>query len=172
VSVSELTWAIARETPHLRRYARALVGDATQADDLVQDCLERAIRKRHLWARRGSLRSWLFRILLTGYLNGRARRQRDREAVDLDSLSQELAVPPQQLEAVEARDVIHGLARLPSEQRATILLVALEGLAYDEAADVLGVPIGTVRSRLWRGREALRRLAPAYLARPVLRRVK
>jgi len=170
--MNDLKWAIAREIPHLRRYAHALTGNPTIADDLVQDCLERGLRKRHLWRRTGSLRSWLFRILYTTYLNNRQRDRRGRSVVELAAAADRAAVPPAQETTVYSRQVLAGLARLPDDQRAAILLVALAGMSYDEAAAVLGVPIGTVRSRLWRGRETLRNLTtpPATVER--LRRVK
>jgi RNA polymerase sigma-70 factor (ECF subfamily) len=154
--VDDLKWAIAREIPHLRRYARTLLRDTDSADDLVQDCLERALRKRHLWRRTGSLRSWLFRIVFTQYLNGRARRSRAQRTESLDVVEHSAAVPPAQEHRAEAVEVLESLYGLDEDQRAAILLVAVEGMAYDEAADALGIPIGTLRSRLWRGREALR----------------
>jgi len=159
--LDELKWSIAREIPHLRRYARSLLHDVEAADDLVQDCLERALRKRHLWSRRGSLRSWLFRILYTQFLNGRPRRRRERMEDGGEATEIAQSVPAAQEAHLEARDVVDAVARLPDDQRAVILLVALEGMSYDEAAGVLGIPIGTLRSRLWRGREALRQAAPA-----------
>jgi len=170
--MDDLKWAIAREIPHLRRYARALTGNPTAADDLVQDSLERGLRKRHLWRRTGSLRSWLFRILYTTYINSR-QRNRWREIVgETDVGDNQMKAPDDQETTLHSREVISGLAKLPDDQRAAILLIALEGLTYDEAATVLNVPIGTVRSRLWRGREALRRLASPPAQTERLRRVK
>jgi RNA polymerase sigma-70 factor (ECF subfamily) len=154
--VDDLKWAIAREIPHLRRYARTLLRDSDGADDLVQDCLERALRKRHLWRRTGSLRSWLFRIVFTQYLNGGARRSRAQRTESLDVVDHSAAMPAAQEHHAEAVEVLDALFLLDRDQRAAILLVAVEGMAYDEAADALGIPIGTLRSRLWRGREALR----------------
>lgn len=157
-STDELKWLIAREIPHLRRYALALVDDPDAADDLVQDCLERAMRKRHLLRRRGAIRSWLFRIQYTVFVNTYVRRKR-RGEVQLDSAGPSLAAGPEQERRLICLDVEQGLALLPAEQRAAIVLVALEGVSYDEAADILGVPIGTLRSRLSRGREGLKALA-------------
>ena len=154
--MDDLKWAIAREIPHLRRYARTLLRDSDGADDLVQDCLERALRKRHLWRRTGSLRSWLFRIVFTQYLNGGARRRRAQRTESLDAVAHSAIIPAAQEHHAEAVEVLDALFRLDQDQRAAILLVAVEGMAYDEAADALGIPIGTLRSRLWRGREALR----------------
>jgi RNA polymerase sigma-70 factor, ECF subfamily len=170
--MNDLKWAISREIPHLRRYAVALVGDPHAANDLVQDCLERGLRKRHLWRRTGSLRSWLFRILYRTYLNNRDRDRRRGPVVNFEAIEGEITTPSTQETTAHARAVVSGLALLPDEQRAAILLVALEGMSYDEAAAALGVPIGTLRSRLWRGREALRERTAAPPAATRLRRVK
>ncbi len=170
-AVDDLKCLIAAEAPHLRRFAIALTGNREQADDLLQDCLERGLRKRRLWRRRGSLRSWLFRILYRLYLD--RRRQPTPEVNGSDQIvSLSAAQPASQESEVDCQDVLRALAELPAEQRAAILLVALEGFAYDEAADALGVPIGTLRSRLSRGRETLRRARFGFEPRPKLRRVK
>jgi RNA polymerase sigma-70 factor, ECF subfamily len=172
--VDDVKWAIAREIPHLRRYARALLRDADAADDLVQDCLERALKKRQLWRRKGSLRSWLFRIVYTQFLNGRAKRKKAQETIGLDDLVQSVAIPAAQVDHVEVVEVMEALVTIDEDQRAALLLVAVEGMAYDEAADALDIPIGTLRSRLWRGREALKAARPdrSGSSRPSLRRVK
>ncbi len=172
--MDDVKWAIAREIPHLRRYARALLRDADAADDLVQDCLERAIKKRHLWRRRGSLRSWLFRIVYTQFLNGRARRDKAQKTDSLDALDRPIALPASQIDHAEAVEVLDQLLTIDEDQRAALLLVAVEGMAYDEAADALGIPIGTLRSRLWRAREALKVARPGRPGRrrPSLRAVK
>jgi RNA polymerase sigma-70 factor (ECF subfamily) len=170
--MDELKWLIAREIPHLRRYALALRRDPDAADDLVQDCLERALRKRHLWRRRGSMRSWLFRILYTVFLNARKTRWRDKQAVPLEAIAFTLAASPSQEAYVECRDMARALAQLPEPQYAAIMLIALEGFSYDEAAWILGIPIGTLRSRLYRGREALRTLGSETLRHERVRRIK
>jgi RNA polymerase sigma-70 factor, ECF subfamily len=172
--VDDVKWAIAREIPHLRRYARALLRDVDAADDLVQDCLERALKKRQLWRRKGSLRSWLFRIVYTQFLNGRAKRKKAQETIGLDDLVQSVAIPAAQVDHVEVVEVMEALVTIDEDQRAALLLVAVEGMAYDEAADALDIPIGTLRSRLWRGREALKAARPdrSGSSRPSLRRVK
>ena len=154
--MDDIRWAMAQEIPHLRRYARGLTGDAASADDLVQASLERALRKHRLWRRRGSLRSWLFRIVHRTFLND---LQGGRRHVPLEEAATETVTPaPQaaQETRIEALDVVRQLAHLPVQQRAVLLLVVVEDLSYDEVADVLGVPIGTVRSRLSRARESLR----------------
>jgi len=155
--LSETKWLIAREIPRLRRYALALAGDPAAADDLVQDTLERAITKRHLWRRRGSLRAWLYRILYNVFLNQTAYRRRRQAEVEFDA-APALAEAPRHDTRLLCRDIAGAMRALPPEQRAAIALTAVEGLSYDEAAEVLGVPIGTLRSRLSRGREQLRAL--------------
>lgn len=157
--MTDTKWLIAREIPRLRRYALALVGDPVAADDLVQDTLERALRKRHLWRRTGSLRSWLYRILYNVFLNQAVHRRRRRLEVDLD-LAPEGGEPSVQEIRLEYGEIVGALVRLPADQRAAIALVAIEGLGYDEAAAALGIPVGTLRSRLSRGRERLRALCP------------
>jgi len=145
--------------PALRRYARLLTGDATRADDLVQDTLERACRKWALWRPGTALRSWLLSIMHNLHLN----QLRDWHLDDGHAVLDELPEPPDPgAPAGERLDLERALAALPTAQRAVMLLVAVEEYSYAEAADILGVPVGTVMSRLHRGREALRqRLAPA-----------
>jgi RNA polymerase sigma-70 factor (ECF subfamily) len=161
--------AVVTEIPHLRRYARALLRDASRADDLVQDCLERALGRLHLFQPGTNLRSWLFAVLHNLFISQRRTDARRRVEPMADPPSP--AVEPAQQARLEARDLGNALAVLPEEQRVVVLLVGLEDLSYREAADVLGVPIGTVMSRLSRGREKLRQLMDGT-AEPVLRRVK
>jgi RNA polymerase sigma-70 factor (ECF subfamily) len=148
------------QIPRLRRYARALTGDVTAADDLVQDCLMRAVGKSHLWQEGTDLRAWLFTILHNQYVNQVRRTVREGKAVALSDIEPEAALTsaPDQDKRLELRDVERALAKLPDEQRSALLLVGMEGMSYDEAAAVLGVAVGTIRSRLSRGREALRQL--------------
>lgn len=153
--------SIEAEIPRLRRYARALTRDACNADDLVQDCLARALGKLHLWREGTDLRAWLFTILHNQYVNQVRRAVREGAAVALSETEPALACAPHQGKRLELRDLDRALAKLPGEQRAVILLVGLEGLRYENVAEILGVPVGTVRSRLSRGREALRRLTDA-----------
>lgn len=167
-------WLIARETPRLRRYARALVKDSVRADDLVQDALERALRKQRQLRKQGSLRGWLFRIVYTVYLNGRKTRYAPPPP-DLDErVVNHPVVPARQIARIECRTVLEAMERLPAGQRDAILLVALEGLPYDEAAQVMGVELGTLKSRLSRGRETLRQLTgeAASGQPPNVRRIK
>jgi RNA polymerase sigma-70 factor (ECF subfamily) len=139
--------------PRLRRYARALVGDRATADDLVQDTLERAWAKLHLYRRGTDLRAWLFTVMHNVHVNRvRAARATDQ----LDDEMPELAQRAHQGDSLLVRDLDRALARLPVEQRAVLLLVTLEELSYEEVARALGIPIGTVMSRLSRAREKLR----------------
>lgn len=170
--MDDVKWLMAREIPRLRRYALALINDPEQADDLVQDCLERAIRKRHQWRRHGSIRSWLYRILYSVFVNQSARRNRDRRTLTLEQSPALPSAPAAQEHRVACHDIAEAMARLPAEQRAALALTAIEGLAYDEAAGVLGIPIGTLRSRLARARDTLRTLHEPLPSSAVLRRVK
>ena len=151
--------------PALRRFARALARDAETADDLVQDTLVRALRGEHLF-HGGDLRTWTFTILLNLDRNrrrGLARKPFLAVIEDVDP-----AGPPGT--DGTGRDIERGLVLLPQEQREVLLLVTLEGLSYREAAEVQGVPIGTVMSRLSRARTALRTHLEGQ--RPRLRQVK
>lgn len=168
--MDDVKWLMAREIPRLRRYALSLAGDPAAADDLVQDCLERAIRKRHLWKRHGSIRGWLYRILYNIFLNQAVHRKRVLNQVPLDEMTAAPSEPARQEDRVACLDIAEAMRELPAEQRAAIALTAVEGMSYDEAAGALGIPIGTLRSRLSRGREKLRQL---YVEpRAMLRRVK
>ena len=149
---------IEAEIPRLRRYARALTRDLVAADDLVQDCLTRALGKLHLWQEGTDLRAWLFTILHNQYVNHVRRAVREGATVGLNESEPLLTRSPQQGKRLELRDLERAIAKLPEEQRSVILLVGLEGMRYEEVAAVLDVPVGTIRSRLSRGREALRRL--------------
>jgi len=139
--------------PRLRRYARALIGDSGAADDLVQDTLERALGRFHLWQPGSNLRAWLFSIMHNVHVNQLRRR---REVALHDDEAAQLPVRAAQEGALAARDLVRALERLPAEQREVLLLVALEDMSYREVATTLGVPIGTVMSRLSRARDKLR----------------
>ena len=147
--------------PGLRRFARALVrGDRERADDLVQDSLERALSRWHLRRAEGDLRGWLYTILYNRFVSEQ-HRQRRRGVHDALTEAIEGELPQMkggQDEALEHRDLLRAFAALPEEQRAVLLLVGVEDLSYEQAAHVIGIPIGTVMSRLSRGRERLRQL--------------
>ncbi|HEX5476892.1 MAG TPA: sigma-70 family RNA polymerase sigma factor [Burkholderiales bacterium] len=139
--------------PRLRRYARALAGDRASADDLVQDTLERAWAKLHLYRRGSDLRAWLFTVMHNVHVN-KIRAARPTES--LEEEMPELAQRAAQGDALLVRDLDRSIAALPEEQRAVLLLVTLEDMSYEEVARTLSVPMGTVMSRLSRAREKLR----------------
>jgi RNA polymerase sigma-70 factor (ECF subfamily) len=140
--------------PQLRRYARALVGNETAADDLVQDTLERALNKFSLWEQGTNLRAWLFSVMHNVNVN-QVRGKPNCEPLEEDM---EFPVRGRQECGLHIRDLSNALLALPLEQREVLLLVGLEGMRYEEVAQALGVPTGTVMSRLARGRERLRHM--------------
>jgi len=146
--------------PALRRYARGLTRNKEDADDLVQDTLERAWRRHALWQQRGDLRAWLFSILHNRFVDRvRALRASPAEPMDSETGSGEgIAVPARatQSDRLEVRDLDAALARLVPDQREVLLLVAVEQMSYEQIAGVLNIPLGTVMSRLSRAREQLR----------------
>jgi RNA polymerase sigma-70 factor (ECF subfamily) len=152
-----MTHPIVEHIPSLRRYARALRGNAADADDLVQDTLERAYGKWHLWRRGSSVRPWLFAIMHGVFENQRKLLRTRVQAVALEEMP-ELAVAGAQEKAAEALDVGEAVRRLPDAQREVLLLVTLEELSYADAARILDVPVGTVMSRLAAARARLREL--------------
>ncbi len=156
--MSRLEQAIDRHMLDLRRYARALIKDPHDAQELVQECLLRALsRPPPFWQGIHNPRAYLFTILHNIHVDRLAARQRAGTQVDLDDVVTYLSHPAPQPVALELRDLQRGLAELPNEQREAVLLIGLEGMSYQEAAEVLQVPLGTVMSRLSRGRKALRR---------------
>jgi RNA polymerase sigma-70 factor, ECF subfamily len=158
MSMSDFGRLLEGEIPRLRRYARALTRDAARADDLVQSCLVRAIAKEHLWQPGTDLRAWLFTILHNQNVNEVRRSVREGVAVAVEDVAPVLTMAPRVGSSLQLRDLERAIGLLPEEQRQVILLVGLEGMRYEEVAAVLDIPIGTVRSRLSRGREMLRRL--------------
>ncbi|QTD89044.1 sigma-70 family RNA polymerase sigma factor [Burkholderia anthina] len=141
--------------PHLTRYARALTGDRAWADDLVQDTLERALNRPPRDG--GNLRAWLLTLLRHRFID-QLRARREFAVDDATAPWQTMAAPDDEVGGLMLRDVQRALYRLPVEQREVLLLVALEALSYRDAAQVLGVPVGTVMSRLSRAREQMRAL--------------
>lgn len=158
--------------PALRRYATALLRSRDEADDLVHDCLVRALDKLHTRRDEADVRAWLFTIMHNLFVS-QFRRRRARPAAESLDESHDAVSPiaPDQESALHWRDMLRGLEQLPADQRSVLLLVSVEDLSYAETAAVLGVPVGTVMSRLSRARERLRQLTDQD-ARPVLRRVK
>lgn len=145
--------------PRLRRYARVLTKDVHRADDLVQDTLARAWEKRRLWRVGSDLRAWLFAIMHNVHLNQVALRRREslNESLDVDGGVGDIPVQGRQFEHAALAETLARVAHLPAEQREVLMLAALEEMRYEEIARVLGIPIGTVMSRLSRAREKLRR---------------
>jgi RNA polymerase sigma-70 factor (ECF subfamily) len=142
--------------PALRRYARSLMRDRAAADDLVQDCLERAVSRWHQ-RRDGNVRAWLFSILHNLAVDQFRRSGARGRNVGLDETAGgDFGVSGTQEDGLMYRDILNKVARLPEDQRAVLLLVAVEDLSYAEAAKVLDIPVGTVMSRLSRARERLR----------------
>jgi len=156
--------------PSLRRYAWSLLRNASDADDLVQDCLVRALDKLGSLRAEGQLRPWLFAIMHNLYVN-RWRHTKVRAEVSAQDAEAEVSMPPAQQASSEMRDIMRGLDTLPPDQRQVVLLVAVEGFEYAEVAAMLGVPIGTVMSRLSRARDRLRDFVEGR-PQPILRRVK
>lgn len=156
--------------PALRRYARALTRNADLADDLVQDCLERAISRRGLFRPSGPVRAWLFTILLNLYRNALRSSHRRGETVDIDAVP-EPSTPAPQPGHIALAEMARAIDTLPLEQKEALLLVALEGLPYAEAAGILKVPMGTLMSRLGRARATLRVITGTPVE-PHLRTVK
>jgi len=156
--MSDFGSLVEAEIPRLRRYARALTRDAVRADDLVQNCLLRAIAKQHLWQPGTDLRAWLFTILHNQNVNDVRHSAREGSNVSIEDAAPMLTTQSNAFDTVQLRDLEAAIAKLPQEQRQTILLVGLEGLPYEEVAAILKVPVGTIRSRLSRGRDQLRAL--------------
>jgi RNA polymerase sigma-70 factor (ECF subfamily) len=169
-AIDDFDQRITAQIPHLRRYAFALVGDRDRADDLVQDCLERAWSRAHLW-RQGNLRGWLFTIMHNVSINARRREYRAPPLTSLDRPGIEPSTRASQEDHLSVGAVRAAVDTLPPEQQEVILLVGLEEFSYAETAAILGVPIGTVMSRLHRGRERLRQLLTSH-GGSALRRVK
>lgn len=140
----------------LRRYARSLLRNRVDAEDLVQEALTRAVARSDTFKAGTNLRAWLFTILHNVHVNQVRSRASRPDEVPVESVESRLVTPARQEERVELREMIRALDDLPEEQRQVLLLVALEGLKYEEVAATIGVPIGTVMSRLSRAREALR----------------
>ncbi|MCC7325462.1 MAG: sigma-70 family RNA polymerase sigma factor [Burkholderiales bacterium] len=161
----------------MRRYARVLTGDATRADDLVQEALARAWEKRRLWAAGTDLRAWLFTIMHNVFVNQRALARYERNHVSLDAESEaahgwQVPVRDMQYTRVELSELLQHVGRLPVEQREVLVLAVVEELRYEEIAAMLAIPMGTVMSRLSRAREKLRAVFADNSAVPPLKMVK
>jgi RNA polymerase sigma-70 factor, ECF subfamily len=146
------------QIPRLRRYARALTRNIERADDLVQDTLVRALAKQHLWQADTNLRAWLFTLMHNQNVNNVRRGINQGQNIDVEEMSNVLAATTDPTASRQLYELNWALSQLAQEQRQAILLVGLEEFSYEETAAILNVPVGTVRSRLSRGRDQLRRL--------------
>lgn len=153
--------ALSAHVESLRRYAYALADSREEADDLVQECLTRAIAKQRPWTQIRDTRAYLFSILHNVHVDRLNGRRRSGRTVALELVENVLSAPAFQDGALRMRDLERALRLLPEDHRRVVLLVGLEGMSYREVAEVLDVPVGTVMSRLSRGREQLRRLMSA-----------
>lgn len=162
---------IAALVPRLRRYAVALVGSVPDADDLVQDCVEKALVHRASLREADRLYSWMLAILHNQHVAGRRRWMRRGPEVAVEEMADALALSAPPADRTAVRDLVRAMARLPEEQRQVLLLNALEGFSYREMAEALDIPLGTVMSRLARGRERLRVLLEGG-EQKVVRRIK
>jgi len=163
--------------PSLRRYARTFVRDASAADDLVQDTLERAISRWHQRHSDGDTRTWLFTILHNLAVNHLRRAARRGRELPLDDAGEpDVATPSTQEDALRHADILAAVGQLPDDQRGLLLLVSIEDVSYAEAARILDIPIGTVMSRLARARARLLKLVEEQgkpvSDRPYLRRIQ
>ena len=160
--------------PALRRYASALLRDRQDVDDLVHDCLVRALDRLHTRREDGDLRAWLFAITYNLFISRMRWRKVRGKTESLDMVTDAtLEVPATQDAHLEGRDVLKAVDGLPDDQRAVLLLISVDDLSYADVAGILGIPVGTVMSRLSRARERLRNvLSDDRAERPALRRVK
>ena len=160
------------EIPHLRRFARGLCGDASLADDLVQDCIERALKKSHLYDAAKPLRAWLFAVLRNIHVSNWRSNVKHTSAKNIDDLEGfEGAVRAEQDDNFSTSLITQALDKLPTQQREVLILVSLEEVSYKHAAEIIGVPIGTIMSRLSRARSTLKDILEER-GTSVLRRVK
>jgi RNA polymerase sigma-70 factor, ECF subfamily len=166
-AVANFTREIEALLPGLKRYAQYLTRDAVAADDLVQETVANGIKKIYLWRPGTDLRAWLSRILHNLYVNGIRQALRHRAMVEWASAQSLSACLPRQIGWLELRDLERGLARLPEAQRSVVMSIGWDGERYETIAARLGIPTGTVRSRLSRGRATLRELTDAAPALPL-----
>ncbi len=165
--------AILGEIPRLRRYARSLLHDLDAADDLVQDCLERALARLDNWRSGESPRRWLFTIMHHLFIDQmrKAGRRGDAAMLPLEA-GEAVATPAEQLGNVASREIVEALQAIAPERRAALVMVGIEGFSYAEAANILGVPAGTLMSRIARGREELRAMLEDSARRRIIRVVE
>jgi RNA polymerase sigma-70 factor (ECF subfamily) len=164
--MSDFARLLEGQIPRLRRYARALTRDVTRADDLVQSCLERALARQDLWQPGTDLRAWLFTILHNQHVNEVRSSLREDGGIAAEASRAIPSVGPNALASLQLQELDRAVGSLPSGQRQVILLVGLEGMRYEEVAKILDIPVGTVRSRLSRGRHELRKMLEEGLPQP------
>lgn len=152
----EASKSVLPHIPALRRYARALTCDTNRADDLVQDSLERALQRFHLFQKGTNLKAWLFTIMHNVYVNSVRKSCSEPNFVSYDTISAALSYASNTDDEANWRDLSCALTKLPSDQKKVLLLVGLEGFGYKEVSSMLDIPLGTVMSRLHRAREKLR----------------
>lgn len=162
--------AIQAVIPQLRRYARAMLADSSAADDLVQDTLERAWSRFSQWQTGSDMRAWMFGIMHNLRIDQLRRPALATRPIEEEDF--EMPTRPTQADRLEVRDLASALQLLPEEQREILLLVALEEMPYAEISTMLGIPVGTVMSRLSRGRERLRLIMEGQLPSTKLRIVR
>jgi RNA polymerase sigma-70 factor, ECF subfamily len=144
------------EIPCLRRYAHKLMRDHAAAEELVQECVVRGLSKQHLWREGTNLRAWLCTIMHNQYVNEIRRVVREGTTVELSEVDDQLAHPPAQDKVLELRDVRRAFTHLTDGQRDAVILIGLDGWSYERVAKAGGLPVGTIRSRLSRGRQRLK----------------
>jgi len=165
--------AILAEIPRLRRYARAMLGNRAAADDLVQDTLERAWTRFDKWRAGSNLRAWLFSIMHNLRVDQLRRPTLSTlSTYSINEIENEIPARAIQADALEVRDLESALAQIPDEQREILMLVALEEMSYAEISTLLNIPVGTVMSRLSRGREKLRMIMEGNVPASKLRVVR
>jgi RNA polymerase sigma-70 factor (ECF subfamily) len=162
---------LAAVIPRLRRYALVLTGNPARGDDLVQDTLTRAWDKRSYWRAGSDLRAWLFTIMHNVFVNQLAGARRDAANVSLDAEGEngtafQVPTVDDPTRRIELQEVMGWIRRLPAEQREVLMRVAVEGMRYEEVAVALGIPVGTVMSRLSRAREKLKRMSEQQAVAP------
>ena len=162
--MSDFECLVEREIPRLRRYARALTRNTERADDLVQETLLRAIAKGHLWQPGTDLRAWLFTIMHNQHVNHVRRSMREGVIVPIDDAASIWTAEPNADASLQLRDLGRAIAALPEEQRLCLVLGDVQGFSYEEIAEVMQVPLGTVKSRHFRGRAQLSEAFKSLLA--------
>ena len=154
--MSDFDCLLEEQIPRLRRYARALTRNIERVDDLVQDTLVRALIKQHLWQAGTNLRAWLFTLMHNQNINNARHSVREGWNIDVEAISNVLTATTDPIASRRLYELDRALSQLAQEQRQVILLVGLEEFSYEETAAILDIPVGTVRSRLSRGRDQLR----------------